>query len=565
MSTSSSNCCDWCKRHSGNLPPISHLPNPTPEQARQIADLDANIQSTDDYIQALIKRRATLSRKRNALVPAVNLPTEVLTTIFEIACCPINSDPNRDHRIVKVFQEPFWSISTSKQYNCGCTTTPTVIGAVCSAWRNIAIETSQLWSNIKIAFNDANSDAQATKLRYWISKSGQRPLTVSLVEERDEDDEDRGIWRTDVLDVLEEYAHRLQTLDMFLPEAWKLKPAIMALIANRLPLLTSVTLRPGTGLQGMQNFDLFAHAPQLREVRLFDCSTATVSLPLAQLERLEVVTGGNLSMVHECLERLDLCPRLRSYTTYINGKVLNFVPVLWPMTHTKLEVIELMDRSVTQADIHAFLGESTLPMLRSFSLYIRAKDPLTGIPSLLPFLSRSAGKLETLCLAGQLPLEEQLLGCLQVLPQLRKLVLNNRSHKNTNLTQRTLDRMNPTKYDEEGARRCLAPNLETFYYHGSIEPTPHALVEFLADRWRGPSAARTSRHDVEFPPGVGLEARAALERRRPRVNAPLTRLRSVAFITMARFNRPDKPGILFDDADTAVLQRLQQEGMSMVF
>ncbi|KAF8183676.1 hypothetical protein BJ912DRAFT_545533 [Pholiota molesta] len=476
MSFTSSICCSWCKRHSSDPPPISHLPNPTPKQACQIADLDADIQRTDDHINALIERRATLSKKRNALVSAVNLPPEALVTIFSFVCYPTDWEHN-DYSIIGLIHESFWPISTLMQYNCGCTTTPSLIGAVCSAWRNIAMETSQLWSNTKITFNNtyASSVAQAAKLRYWISKSGQRPLTVSLVEECDEEDEDRGIWCTNVLDVLEKYAHRLQTLDMFLPEAWKLKPAIMARIANHLPLLTSVTLRPGTDLQGMQNFNLFAHAPQLREVRLFDCSTATVSLPLAQLERLEVVAGGSFNKVHECLHRLRLCPRLRSYTTNINGKVLNFAPVLPPMTHTKLEVIELMDRSVTQADIHALLGALTLPMLRSFSLYIRAKDPLTGTPSLLPFLSRSSGKLETLCLAGQMPLEEQLLGCLQVLPQLRKLVLNNGSHKNTVLTQRTLDRMNPTKYgaaNEKGARRCLAPILETFYYHGPIEPTP---------------------------------------------------------------------------------------------
>lgn len=439
--------------------------------------------------------------------------------------------------------------------------------------------TSQLWSNTKITFNDANSNAQAAKLRYWISKSGQHPLTVSLVEDFDEDS---GIGSTAVLDVLEAYAHRLYALELFLPDVWKFKPA-MDRIANCLPLLTCVALSPGYSLEGVEIFNLFAHAPKLREVRLYGCSTTTVSLPLAQLERLEMVVGGSSSEVEECLNRLRLCPRLRSYMTNMSGYVLNVAPVLTPMMHTTLEVIEVIDNSMTQATIHAFLGALTLPMLRSFSLYVKAEDPFTGIPSLLPFLSRSAGKLETLCMAGQMPLEEQLWGCLQVLPHLRKLVLNNESHKNTLLTQRTLDLMNPTKYeeaglvvgqsgrdrvrtdpDEEGTSQCLAPNLETFYYHGPIELTSHALIEFLADRWRGHSAACTSGHDVEIQPSIGLEARTARERLPPRLNVPLGRLRSVAFTRMARFNS-DKPGIQFDDADTAVLQRLQQEGMSVVF
>jgi hypothetical protein len=505
--------------------------------------------------------------KRNALVPAVNLPPEVLATIFEFACSPILVSEYNSRVMGVSFDYPFWWPSTLEQFNCACTTTPTLISAVCSAWRNIAMETSQLWSNTKITFKNANSNAQAEKLRYWISKSGQRPLSLSLVEdfdEYDEDDEDSGVGSTAVLAVLEAYAHRLQTLELVVREAWNFNPDI----ADCLPLLTCISLRPGSCFEGMQDFDLFAYAPKLRDVRLYKCPITTVLLPWAQLERLEVTDC--FGVVEECLDSLRLCPRLRSYMadmTRMRSYNINVTPAL---THTTLEVVEVMVYNMRQMGIPGLLEALTLPMLRSFSLHVQTGDPLTGLPSLLPFLSRSAGKLETLCLAGQMPLEEQLLGCLEVLPQLRKLVLNNGMHKDIALTQKTLDLMNPTKCegaDEEGARRCLAPNLETFYYHGPIEPTPHALVGFLADRWYGPSAMRTSGYDVEIQPSIGLEARMARERLPSRVNAslPLVRLRSVAFITPARFKRPDNPGILFDDADTAVLQRLQQEGMSIVF
>ncbi|KAF8196997.1 hypothetical protein BJ912DRAFT_94991 [Pholiota molesta] len=563
MSPLSNNCCHWCKENDSDLPPISHLPSPTPEQARKIADLDANIQCTDDDIQALIKRRATLGRKRNALVPAVNLPPEVLAMIFEFACYPIIVS-EYGNRMVSQFDRPFQPSSTLKQLDCECTITPTLIGAVCSAWRNIAMETSQLWSNTKITFNKANSEVQAAKLRYWISKSGQRPLNLSLVQRLDDvDDEGSGVWSTAIFDILEDYAHRLQTLELVLLDAWDFNPDI----AHRLPMLTRVSLHPRSGPEGMQDFDLFVYAPKLCDVTLYDCSITTALLPWAQLERLEVTSNSDGAV--DCLSSLHLCPRLRSYMTHMGRYNSDVAPAITPITHATLEVLDVMDHSMTQAGINAFLGALTLPMLRSFSLYVYAEDPLTGVPALLPFLSRSAGKLETLCLAGQMPLEEQLWECLQVLPQLRKLVLDNGSYENTVLTQRTLDRMNPTKYgaaDEEGARVCLAPNLETFYYHGQIDPTPHALVEFLADRWHGPSAVRTSGgHDVDIQPSIGLEARMARERLPSSVNAPLVRrLRSVAFTTTDRCYF-DEPEIQFDDADTAVLRRLQQEGMRMVF
>ncbi|KAF8196994.1 hypothetical protein BJ912DRAFT_94959 [Pholiota molesta] len=543
MSTSPGiRCNSWKGCRLSDPPPISHFPNPTPEQASQIADLDANIQRMDDHIKALINQRAALSRKRNALVPAVNLPPEVLATIFEFACSRTPLDPEyNESDMATLFDKPFRSLSTSKQYYCACTTTPTLIGAVCSAWKNI--EKSQLWSNTTITFDDTNSGAQAAKLRYRISKSGQRPLNLSLVEAFN-DDED---------------GNCTVCLDLFLSEGWKHEPAI-ARIAKRLPLLTCVSLRPGSGLQGMEHFSLFAHAPKLREVRLIDCCTTTVSLPLAQLEHLEVASP---SSVEECLNVLRLCPRLRSYTTYINDTPRDFASVLPPMTHTKLEVLDVMDNSMPEMGIRAFLEALTLPMLCSFSLYIRAKDPHAGIPSLLPFLSRSAGKLETLCLAGQMPSEKELLGCLRMLPQLRKLVLNNKSEGNP-LTQRILDQMNPTKYDgadEEGARKCLAPNLETFYYSGSIELPPHSLIEFLTARWRSPSSTCNLGHDVEIQPSIELETRTQRGQPPPR-NVPLGRLRSVAFVVPKYSGQPK---LKFDDTDTAVLQRLQQEGMIMIF
>ncbi|KAF8193395.1 hypothetical protein BJ912DRAFT_1141863 [Pholiota molesta] len=554
MSTSSGIRCSWCEQHSSDPPHISHFSNPTPKQASQISDFDASIQRTDDYI----KQRVAFGRKRNEMVPAVNLPPELLATIFEFACCPKESD-----------------ITVAAQLRHRSS-------AQCA--QRVAMETSQLWSNVKIAFNDANSEAQAAKWRYCISKSGQRPLSasVSLMEGCNEYDEDRN---TAILDVLEAYAHRLQTLELFPPEEWKFASA-MARIANRLPLLTCLSLRRGLdSLEVLENSNLFAHAPELREVRLIDCSFMTVSLPLAQLERVMVAASlSGLSNVEECLDGLRLCPRLRSYTTNISCHAFHVAPVLMPMTHTTLEVLEVKGHSNSMAGtgIHAFLEALTLPMLRSFSLYIQDEDPLVGIPSLLPFLSRSAGQLETLCLGDQMPLQEQFWGCLQVLPKLRKLVLNNRFTK-TLLTQRTLDLMNPTRYEdaglvmdqsgrdrdrartdtnEEGTGQCLAPNLETFYYLGPIELPPHSLVEFLADRWRGPSSTCNLGHDVEIQPSIELETRTARERPPPRLNEPLGRLRSVAFMGQIY---PNEPKIQFDGADTAVLQRLQQEGMNVVF
>jgi hypothetical protein len=263
MSTSSGIRCSWCEQHSSDPPHISHFSNPTPKQAFQISDFDASIQRTDDYI----KQRVAFGRKRNEMVPAVNLPPELLATIFEFACCPKESE-YKDYDMVRLFDEPFWPISTSKQYNCGCTTTPSLIGAVCSAWRNIAMETSQLWSNIKIAFNDANSDAQAAKWRYCISKSGQRPLSasMSLMEGCNEYDEDRN---TAILDVLEAYAHRLQTLELF-PNG---KSRLLWLVSRTACPCSHVSLS-AVGLIALKSWKISTSSPMRRSCARYGLLTA---------------------------------------------------------------------------------------------------------------------------------------------------------------------------------------------------------------------------------------------------------------------------------------------------
>ncbi|KAF8197029.1 hypothetical protein BJ912DRAFT_1056120 [Pholiota molesta] len=149
------------------------------------------------------------------------------------------------------------------------------------------------------------------------------------------------------------------------------------------------------------------------------------------------------------------------------------------------------------------------------------------------------------------------------------------------LSQRTLDLMNPTKYEQlecggieqlngqggedetgtaglnEGSNRhCLVPNLETFEYEGEIDFTSHALVEFLVARWRGRSnpSCCTSVLDLESPP---RQLETSLELLPPNVDVPSARLRSATFNI--------REHIQFGDADAEVIQELRLEGMHLEF
>ncbi|KAF8197057.1 hypothetical protein BJ912DRAFT_96385 [Pholiota molesta] len=503
--------------------------------------------STADVILEIRRQRAILGRRSNAFVPAVNLPPEVLTTIFEFACCSIEDD---------IFTANIEKPSLDDDPDNALAGTPLLIARVCSVWRDVALNASQLWTNIIIYYEDKRDKNQAAMLKYWLSKSGERPLDVQITQQA-------RFMETEcieVIDVLAEYGHRLRSLDLFLPAEWE--SAIIE-IAECLPLLTHLTLRSGFEDDPyIERLDMFANAPHLREVALIGYIVERVSLPWAQLESLE----SRYDSVFKCVETLRLCQRLRRCKIALGGMSRTATPFA-PLTHTALEELEVS--FYNEKPLREFFTALELPGLRSFVLGPGGYwlfDWSSWLPS---FVARVAGTLEVLTLPYiESPLEE-LLVALRVLPKLRKLVLHGRE-----LTQKLLDSLNPNKYegleckkaeqldsqgdedraeilgpDEKSNRHCVLPCLETFEFQGvAVEIAPHALVEFLLARWTGPFA----RSELEGQAGRQITSEP------PRPSMLLaTRLRSVIIKTPKRIH--------FDDKDAAVIKRLRLEGMHLEF
>ncbi|KAF8161853.1 hypothetical protein BJ912DRAFT_1049877 [Pholiota molesta] len=463
----------------------------------------------------------TIKTQQSKRTRASSQPSpEILTTIFEFACCPDDGHwlANVDLNTQKNYDQDRCSVSA-------CAVTPLFIGAICSAWRSIAWGTPQLWTSITLLYNDDTAETLAEMLDYWLSKSGELPFSVTLVED---DSRTVNAESFEVIDVIAAYARRLHALDLFLPERWG--PAL-ARVASCTPLLTRLTLCLPDNVDQYNHFTTFADAPQLRELTLSRVSTADVALPWAQLESLKVdwgqpVLGGppHVLLRHTALEALD-----------ITG--------FYEKSHPELfKVLEL-------------------PALRSFVLHINifSRGRVNGARGY-----RHSSRM------------------------LRKLVLPNffSTTYEGKLTQRILDLLNPTKYeglehegirqldgegggdgvgttglDEWGIGHCPVPNLETFEYEGKINFTPHALVEFLVARWRHRHPPiRCTPFSVLDSPHRRLEgsgqhgARGSLP---PNVVAPSARLRSVTFKTPKQ--------IQFEGADAEVIRELRLEGMHLEF
>ncbi|KAF7329438.1 F-box domain-containing protein [Mycena kentingensis (nom. inval.)] len=152
---------------SSTLDDVLHT-NYVPNEA-QVAAIRADIgprlfqvDALDGEIRALIAQRDELVayiNPRVALVsPCRRLPAEILRKIF-MDCLPENS---------------------TAAYEPG--SAPLLLGRVCSRWRDVAHGTPELWASIHVPFSFFAREVDRTEaLDAWLSRSGTRPLTLSIV------------------------------------------------------------------------------------------------------------------------------------------------------------------------------------------------------------------------------------------------------------------------------------------------------------------------------------------------------------------------------------------------
>ncbi|KAL1662813.1 hypothetical protein GGF50DRAFT_128423 [Schizophyllum commune] len=98
--------------------------------------------------------------------PIARVPPDVLLEIFD-ACRIVNGatigDPpsSLDHRVI---------------VRAG----PPAVTAVCQSWRNLAIHTSILWTDVHIQLFSDNLSSATDLLRIMLSRSARRPLSISM-------------------------------------------------------------------------------------------------------------------------------------------------------------------------------------------------------------------------------------------------------------------------------------------------------------------------------------------------------------------------------------------------
>ncbi|TFK42221.1 hypothetical protein BDQ12DRAFT_732921 [Crucibulum laeve] len=410
-------------------------------------------------------------RLADCLPIALLLPPEILSEIFLSVIEP-NSADKHAYRV-----------------------SPFLFGKICSRWREIAWSDPLLWSSIRLYLDLAKHTPTISELLdEWLRRTGRCPLTIWLGF----DDRESKFWMSnppsDIMNQLVEHCERWENIEFFLPNAHchEYFHAI-AKVENRLPLLTSLSLRPINYDNWTQRFrlDWFGETPKLHQLSVFNYYIADMSIAWSQLTHFN---GTTLTM-DECLEVLARTSNLvhcffRQVYEEQDEYTLPESPIFLPYLHT----LHVVDASVSWS-IPLLLKLITSPALRVLKLNpSEAASGYKMVEEIESLIERSSCSLEEFEISTEdspssqytTYAEYELVRLLRLMPALEKLFVNAGDMGwNTCLTHSILDYMiRPHSESTESYTQTeiLLPNLRHFSYKGLVSFTPSYLMEMLQYR-----------------------------------------------------------------------------------
>ncbi|KAJ7617296.1 hypothetical protein FB45DRAFT_1063786 [Roridomyces roridus] len=384
-------------------PPDAESPNDPKWRDVQRAELvktHAQIFETRAHLERLEHRRRLLEDVVGAFVfPVLTVPPELVSKIF-LECLPANG---------RVQPRKF--------------TAPLVLAQICQQWRQIALETQQLWCSIDLTFRrrrhtpgfydiwsfsftsdgkddpmDAPYDGACKLLQTWFRRVSSCPLSITLRCHKERNSLPASIWPA-----ITEFAGQWGRLEIQLPMR---DIPLLERIRGPFPLLYSLSINDihrARDTDALTHLTAFCDAPRLREVRLWD------------LDLDEDVQIGNASLtmleLHERLTFPDVKALLERFPNLTSLHI-----TFWPWDEKpKPALLEglppLESLTVRMGELLPFL---TLPHLRH--LEHRIIPP--RIDPFLSFISRSGCVLQSLRLdVGTLDCA-LLLECLAAVPSL---------------------------------------------------------------------------------------------------------------------------------------------------
>ncbi|KAJ7057562.1 hypothetical protein C8F01DRAFT_1306274 [Mycena amicta] len=360
--------------------------------------------------------------------PSAKIPPEIVSEIF--VCCLPASPASPNSRVA-----------------------PLPLSQICARWRDIALDTPELWSNIVLK---DDLKASVDILRLWSARARTIPMTFSLETQK----VDLG---RDMLVAAMEHKERWREVVLHL--ALRSYGVLGGVSGASLPHLRHLSLRVNRPWGSFRNpgdpppptLDLLG-ASQLRDLRLFRFPY-TLRVPWKQLATLHMTDYPTHSLL-EALTTLRSCNSLVHLNLYgMYGDNIPAAPEVVHLPH--LESLVITNSPIMR---HLFL-----PRLRRLTMPLNHP----AVQNVLPLIPKWGCTLETLELTPQAILPQLFPQLLAAIPSLKKLHLALSSRYEADFLSKTMGMLNP-----EG----VLPQFEALritWHFSSKDDIPEELRGFL--------------------------------------------------------------------------------------
>ncbi|KAJ2922800.1 hypothetical protein H1R20_g14272, partial [Candolleomyces eurysporus] len=356
---------------------------------------------------------------------------------------------------------------------------PLVLLRVCRSWREIALNTPQLWSSFEITIPshlcymhyDPDLDSSAKHQRRqnsfleevdrWLKRSGNRPLYIALFSECFKDEMANVYGMLDAIRwKLVEHASRWKSIDYDLIHETGRDP-LTTPIADVLKSLKEIRLsnylfptsaQLGSDQKFQFDYDNLLQAPGLEKLHLQSCwghpypynfthlpvnwanlTSLTLGTLSSHFFRKEFYDEVTLSMGSELIPILPQCTKLRHCSLLLPSDGSSEPPS--PDAHVTLFNLEALHLSGCSQAIDSFLPTINTPHLREFHYQplhpkvpgrgrkLTPRPPLTLDSTLLKFLQQVGEKLEVFSFNPPSTPNEVFLACFKNIPFLKQLTI----------------------------------------------------------------------------------------------------------------------------------------------
>lgn len=487
---------------------VPHLPDNHNHESKGRDDIEAFINEGRNNLSRLKKEfvdtRLHLDKLEALLSPIRLLPIEVVGEIFNYCLDDTSFEP--------------------MSLNSG----PLLMTHVCSSWRRIAINKSNLWTHIWVTIdNNEDREGWPALVKLWIERSGQLPLNFHIQETEKHNysqHPDSVFFR--VLDILLPQAHRWKSVELLNRNfqatgdtQWFHK------LPQRpdFPLLESFTLQARRMEQQelARVTEMIRQSPRLHSVTWMIKTAVTMpTLPWAQLTHLTLIFICSLDMT---LDILSNCPHLHQLD--ISVQLLQGTQALRHVTHTKLETLYFS----CSGTLEPLFDSITLPRIKDLTI---DQMPDIHVPEIangpwphgafMKFLKRSNCAVEKFSMMDiTIVNDADLIDLLRHLsPSLVNLVIDNEDCPFvTDAVLRSLSYPSVSSYiqdkgdiaDADAFKDVLCPRLQELRLTGCMATTDGVLADMVESRWEWPSEHHSlqvlSRCDfsVHSPPSRPLD------------------------------------------------------------